>query len=206
MAPEIRWAKDPHPRRDGSGAVFDRQQVRLHGRPRAACDSRPVPGRCADRVRDRAHWRRADLRSRRRRPRPHHRRDRVDHRRDRHGARRRARDPRACRHRGALHRRVRIPLGSRPRFPDPYTSDKESASYTRTAGGSARDPQPQHTPRILLARVQTQQLDHEVRGLPAVAVTLQLQGQPTVEQITLDINDLDAVLEVTSSDLGTSTD
>ena len=40
-------------------------------------------------------------------------------------------------------------LGSRPRFPDPYTSDKESASYTRTAGGSARDPQPQHTPRIL---------------------------------------------------------
>lgn len=57
-----------------------------------------------------------------------------------------------------------------------------------------------------IARVQTQQLDHEVRGLPAVAVTLQLQGQPTVEQLTLDINDLDAVLEVTSSDLGTSTD
>jgi putative Mg2+ transporter-C (MgtC) family protein len=57
-----------------------------------------------------------------------------------------------------------------------------------------------------IARVQTQQLEHEVRGLPAVAVTLELQGQPTVEQLTLDLNELAGVLEVTSSDLGTSTD
>jgi hypothetical protein len=33
-----------------------------------------------------------------------------------------------------------------------------------------------------------------------------VQGQPTVEQLTLDLNELAGVFEVTSSDLGTSTD
>ncbi|MGH2871469.1 MAG: MgtC/SapB family protein [Solirubrobacteraceae bacterium] len=53
-----------------------------------------------------------------------------------------------------------------------------------------------------IARVQTQQLEHEIRGRAAVAVTLELQGQPTVGQLTLDLNDLDGVLEVTTTDLG----
>jgi putative Mg2+ transporter-C (MgtC) family protein len=52
-----------------------------------------------------------------------------------------------------------------------------------------------------ISRVDTRHLDHEVEGRPAVAVTLEVQGQPTVQQLTLDLNDLDGVLEVTTLDL-----
>jgi putative Mg2+ transporter-C (MgtC) family protein len=57
-----------------------------------------------------------------------------------------------------------------------------------------------------IARVQTHQLEHEVRGRPAVAVTLEVQGQPTAEPLMLELNDLDGVLEVTATDLAPGTD
>jgi len=52
-----------------------------------------------------------------------------------------------------------------------------------------------------ISRVDTRHLDREVEGRPAVAVTLEVQGQPNVQQLTLDLNDLDGVLEVTTLDL-----
>jgi putative Mg2+ transporter-C (MgtC) family protein len=57
-----------------------------------------------------------------------------------------------------------------------------------------------------IARVQTHQLEHEVRGRPAVAVTLEVQGQPTAEPLMFELNDLDGVLEVTATDLAPGTD
>ena len=52
-----------------------------------------------------------------------------------------------------------------------------------------------------IARVQTHHLESHVMGQPAVAVTLEVQGQPTVRQLTVDLNDMDGVLEVTAVDL-----
>jgi len=57
-----------------------------------------------------------------------------------------------------------------------------------------------------IASVQTQQIEHEVRGHDAVSVTLEVLGQPSVEQLTLDLTDLDGVLEVTSTDLARRAD
>lgn len=57
-----------------------------------------------------------------------------------------------------------------------------------------------------IAQVQTRPLEREVGGRPAVAVTLEVQGQPTVRRLTLDLNDLDGVLEVTTTDLARAPD
>ncbi len=57
-----------------------------------------------------------------------------------------------------------------------------------------------------ISRVETHQLEHDVRDRSAVAVTLEVQGQPSVRQLTLDLNDLDGVLEVTTTDLARTTD
>ena len=52
-----------------------------------------------------------------------------------------------------------------------------------------------------ISRVDTRHLGREVEGHTAVAVTLEVQGQPSVQQLTLDLNELDGVLEVTTLDL-----
>jgi putative Mg2+ transporter-C (MgtC) family protein len=52
-----------------------------------------------------------------------------------------------------------------------------------------------------IGRVVTRQLDHDVRGVAAVAVTLEVQGQPTIDPLTLAVNELGGVLEVTATDL-----
>jgi putative Mg2+ transporter-C (MgtC) family protein len=57
-----------------------------------------------------------------------------------------------------------------------------------------------------IARVQTHQLEHEVSGHPAVAVTLDVQGQPSVHQLTQDLSELDGILEVTTTDLAAAAD
>lgn len=57
-----------------------------------------------------------------------------------------------------------------------------------------------------IGRVRTQQLELPVRGIAAVAVTLELQGQPTVESLATVLTEHDGVLEVTSSDLDGSVD
>jgi putative Mg2+ transporter-C (MgtC) family protein len=48
--------------------------------------------------------------------------------------------------------------------------------------------------------VDTRQLSRDVRGVPAVAVTLELRGQPSVEPLAVALSDLDGVLEVATSD------
>jgi putative Mg2+ transporter-C (MgtC) family protein len=53
-----------------------------------------------------------------------------------------------------------------------------------------------------IARVETHHLDREFHGRSIVAVTLEVQGQPTVRQLTLGLNDLDGVLEVSTTDEG----
>jgi putative Mg2+ transporter-C (MgtC) family protein len=57
-----------------------------------------------------------------------------------------------------------------------------------------------------ISRVDTHQLEREVRGASAVAVTLELQGQPTTDPLTGALGDLDGVFEVTATDLGGGTD
>lgn len=57
-----------------------------------------------------------------------------------------------------------------------------------------------------IARVETQQIEQEIGGVSAVAVTLEVQGQPSVQQLTVDLNDLAGVLEVSSVDLARNID
>jgi putative Mg2+ transporter-C (MgtC) family protein len=53
-----------------------------------------------------------------------------------------------------------------------------------------------------VARVATHQIEGgRVAGLPAVAVDLELQGKGSVDSLAVALDDLDGVLEVTSSDL-----
>ena len=52
-----------------------------------------------------------------------------------------------------------------------------------------------------VARVETHQLEHDIRGVPAVAANLQLYGQPTGEALTAALHELGGVLEVSTSDL-----
>jgi putative Mg2+ transporter-C (MgtC) family protein len=54
--------------------------------------------------------------------------------------------------------------------------------------------------------VDTRQLEHDIDGVPAVAVTLEVQGQPVIDPLAVALNDLDGVLEVTSKDLALPTD
>jgi putative Mg2+ transporter-C (MgtC) family protein len=55
-----------------------------------------------------------------------------------------------------------------------------------------------------ISRVETHQLEHDLAGRPAVAVTLEVQGQPTAEPLTVGINDLEGVFEVSAVDLARS--
>jgi putative Mg2+ transporter-C (MgtC) family protein len=57
-----------------------------------------------------------------------------------------------------------------------------------------------------IARVDTRHLDAIVDGRQTVAVTLELQGQPSVQQLTVDLSDLDGVLEVETVDRADATD
>jgi putative Mg2+ transporter-C (MgtC) family protein len=52
-----------------------------------------------------------------------------------------------------------------------------------------------------ISRVDTHQLEHEVSGVAAVAVTLEVQGQPTAEPLAVGLTDLAGVLEVTATEL-----
>jgi putative Mg2+ transporter-C (MgtC) family protein len=57
-----------------------------------------------------------------------------------------------------------------------------------------------------IANLDTHEIEHEVRGRAAVAVTLEVQGQPTADQLAVELSELDGVLEVTTTDLGRGTD
>ncbi|MGH2914502.1 MAG: MgtC/SapB family protein [Solirubrobacteraceae bacterium] len=65
-----------------------------------------------------------------------------------------------------------------------------------------------HSTRLgfTIARVSTQQLQHEVRGVSAVAVTLELRGQPRTDALAAALSEVGGVLEVSSSELGQSAD
>ncbi len=52
-----------------------------------------------------------------------------------------------------------------------------------------------------ISNVATHQLEHEVGGLDAIAVSLEVRGQPMVEPLTASLSDLPGVLEVSSSGL-----
>jgi putative Mg2+ transporter-C (MgtC) family protein len=52
-----------------------------------------------------------------------------------------------------------------------------------------------------VVRVETHQIDHDIRGVAAVAVDLRLQGQPTGDALAVALHELPGVLEVTTSDL-----
>jgi putative Mg2+ transporter-C (MgtC) family protein len=51
-----------------------------------------------------------------------------------------------------------------------------------------------------IVQVDTHQLEHEIRGVSAVAVTLELRGQPTAHPLAVALSDLDGVLEVSTID------
>jgi putative Mg2+ transporter-C (MgtC) family protein len=57
-----------------------------------------------------------------------------------------------------------------------------------------------------IGRVQTRHLGQDMRGVTAVAVTLELYGQPTVESLATALTEYEGVLEVSSSDLDGSID
>jgi putative Mg2+ transporter-C (MgtC) family protein len=57
-----------------------------------------------------------------------------------------------------------------------------------------------------IASVETHQLEHEIRGVPAVAVTLEVRGQPNYEPLTASLSDHPGVLEVTATDLARATE
>jgi putative Mg2+ transporter-C (MgtC) family protein len=59
---------------------------------------------------------------------------------------------------------------------------------------------------FIIAHVSTRSLEHEVRGVSAVAVTLEVQGQPTVDPLAASLTELAGVLEVTTTDPARSTD
>jgi hypothetical protein len=69
---------------------------------------------------------------------------------------------------------------------DPFNRVIEALTYTGPISGAGAN---------------THQLEREVRGASAVSVTLELQGQPTTEPLTLALSDIDGVLEVTASEL-----
>jgi hypothetical protein len=55
-------------------------------------------------------------------------------------------------------------------------------------------------------RVTTRQLGRAVGGVAAVAVTLEVQGQPGVEHLVTTLDALPGILEVTTTDLGQDAD
>jgi putative Mg2+ transporter-C (MgtC) family protein len=74
--------------------------------------------------------------------------------------------------------------------------------------GILRDVLSESTRRgFAILRVGTQQLDRGgVGGVPAVAVTLELEGRPEAEGLVAALDELDGVLEVTTSDLAEASD
>jgi putative Mg2+ transporter-C (MgtC) family protein len=57
-----------------------------------------------------------------------------------------------------------------------------------------------------IVRVRTEQLSHDVHGVPAVAVALDVRGQPDVEPLAVALDDLRGVLEVSTTELSGSVD
>jgi putative Mg2+ transporter-C (MgtC) family protein len=57
-----------------------------------------------------------------------------------------------------------------------------------------------------IAEVATQRLEHTVGGAAAVAVQLEVQGQPVIEPLTATLEDVSGVLEVSSRDLARGPD
>jgi len=53
-----------------------------------------------------------------------------------------------------------------------------------------------------VSKLETRQLEHDGSDGHTVAVTMELAGQPSVRQLTVDLSDLDGVLEVTTMDMG----
>jgi putative Mg2+ transporter-C (MgtC) family protein len=51
-----------------------------------------------------------------------------------------------------------------------------------------------------IVQVATHQLEHDIGGVSAVAVTLELRGQPTVAPLAVALSDLDGVFEVATTD------
>jgi hypothetical protein len=57
-----------------------------------------------------------------------------------------------------------------------------------------------------IVRVCTELLAHEFHGLGAVAVEIDVRGQPAVEPLATALDDVAGVLEVTTTDLSSSID
>jgi putative Mg2+ transporter-C (MgtC) family protein len=58
-----------------------------------------------------------------------------------------------------------------------------------------------------IVRVGTQQLERGgIGGVPAVAVMLEVEGKPPIESLAAALDDVDGVLEVTTSDLAQGAD
>jgi putative Mg2+ transporter-C (MgtC) family protein len=57
-----------------------------------------------------------------------------------------------------------------------------------------------------IVQVGTHQLEHDVRGVSAVAVTLEIQGQPTAGPLALALSDIDGVFEVATTDHARTSD
>jgi putative Mg2+ transporter-C (MgtC) family protein len=53
---------------------------------------------------------------------------------------------------------------------------------------------------FVISGVATQQLGQEVHSLAAIAVTVEVHGQPSLQPLTLALTDVDGVLEVASTD------
>jgi putative Mg2+ transporter-C (MgtC) family protein len=51
-----------------------------------------------------------------------------------------------------------------------------------------------------IVRVATHRLDHDIPGVAAVAVTLELRGQPTADGLAVALSDLNGVFEVVTTD------
>jgi putative Mg2+ transporter-C (MgtC) family protein len=74
--------------------------------------------------------------------------------------------------------------------------------------GILRDVLTESTRRgFAIVRVGTQQLERTaIAGVPAVAVMLELHGQPEIDRLATALDELDGVLEVTTSDLAQAAD
>lgn len=57
-----------------------------------------------------------------------------------------------------------------------------------------------------IGSVNTRQLEHELHGAAAVAVTLDVRGQPTADPLTIALQELDGVHEVNATDLAQPAD
>ncbi len=57
-----------------------------------------------------------------------------------------------------------------------------------------------------IVRVRTEQLAHDIHGHAAVAVTLDVRGQPNVEPLAVALDELEGVLEVSTTELSSSVD